>query len=110
MRMWNVDPKLLCRQHLLGEHNENHSFVGTLNKKISIKGFIDKGLLEIHNLRKRHHELEIEMISRGYKHNSPLKEFEEITLGNVNSEENLKDLCKRCSSCRERILYNENKQ
>ena len=27
MRQWNVDPKLLCRQHLFGEHVEDVNFV-----------------------------------------------------------------------------------
>ena len=26
MRMWLVDPKFMCNQHLLGEHVEMHSF------------------------------------------------------------------------------------
>lgn len=25
MRIWDVDPRLLCRQHLLGEHREHRS-------------------------------------------------------------------------------------
>ena len=36
MRMWMIDPKLLCRKHLLGEHLEIHMFVGTINKGINV--------------------------------------------------------------------------
>ena len=32
MRMWMVDPQIMCRQHLLGEHTEMHMFVGTLKR------------------------------------------------------------------------------
>ena len=32
MRQWMVDPRLLCRKHLLGEHVENHMFIGTLKR------------------------------------------------------------------------------
>ena len=32
MRDWKVNPKLLCRQHLLGNHLEVHMFVGTLRR------------------------------------------------------------------------------
>ena len=46
MRMWNVNPKTLCRKHLLGEHLEIHMFVGSINKKISMKGYLEKGFLE----------------------------------------------------------------
>ncbi len=30
MRMWMVDTKKLCRQHLLAEHSEMHMFAGAL--------------------------------------------------------------------------------
>ena len=36
MRMWNVDPKLMCNKHLLGEHVEMHMFFGTIQKGISM--------------------------------------------------------------------------
>jgi hypothetical protein len=49
-----VNPKIMCRQHLLGEHVEIHMFIGTLNRKKSVKGYLEKGLLEIHNLYARH--------------------------------------------------------
>ena len=40
MRMWMVDPKKMCRKHLLGEHVEIHMMVGTLLKGRSIDGFL----------------------------------------------------------------------
>ena len=101
MRMWNVNPKLMCNQHLLGEHVEHHMFVGTINKGKSIKGYIDKGLVEVHNLRKRHDEIAQEMNKRGFNHSSPLPEFEHTFAGKVNREENLKELRKRCKRCRD---------
>jgi len=69
MRMWKVNPKSLCRKHLLGEHVECHMFLGSLAKNISLKGYIEKGLVEVHNIIKRHDELAIELGSRGYQHN-----------------------------------------
>jgi len=57
MRMWMVNPKIMCRQHLLGEHVEIHMFVGTLSRGKSVKGYLEKGLLEVHNLYWRHEEL-----------------------------------------------------
>lgn len=119
MRMWNVDPKLLCRQHLIAEHCETHMFYGTIKKGISIKGYLDKGLIEVHNLESRHDELSKEMESRGYKHNSPWPEkkvgifhvlrgcvFEE-EWGKVNSEENIKILKEKCPECRRRMECQE---
>ena len=99
MRMWNVTPTKMCDKHLLGEHVECHMFVGTLNKKKSVQGYLDKGLLEIHNLKKRHNELAKEMRQRGIKHKSPLPEFELITMGKINSKENEIELKRRCVEC-----------
>jgi hypothetical protein len=101
MRMWNVKPELMCNQHLLGEHVEMHMFVGTLNKGKSIKGYIDKGLVEVHNLRKRHDEIAKEMKKREFSHCSPLKKFKENEIGKVNIKENLRELRKRCEKCRD---------
>jgi hypothetical protein len=105
MRMWNVDPKLLCRQHLLGEHLETHYFIGTIKKGKSIKGYIDGGLVEVHNILRRHDELAEEMKRRGYKHshNPDLYDCELWECGCVDSEQNIVELHRRCKDCRERI-------
>lgn len=52
MRQWNVNPKLLCRNHLLGEHYETHKTAGCIIKNKSLKGYIEKNFLEIHNTHK----------------------------------------------------------
>ncbi len=66
MRMWMVDPKKMCRKHLLGEHVEIHMMVGTLLKGRSIDGFLERGLLEPQSARIRHDALAAEMQARGY--------------------------------------------
>jgi Pyrimidine dimer DNA glycosylase len=94
-----VDPKLLCRQHLLGEHVETHMFVGTLNKGISVEGYLSRGLLEIHHLRDRHDELVAEMLRRGYEHHSELPAFAVVEAGHIDVEANLEELASRCPDC-----------
>jgi hypothetical protein len=97
--MWNVAPKFLCTQHLLGEHVEMHMFVGCINKNISIKGYIDRGLVEVHSIKQRHSDLATEMKKRVFNHASELPSFQEIIAGHVNvseSEDELKWRCKRC--------------
>ncbi len=37
MRTWMVPPQIMCRQHLLGEHNEIHKFVGAVTKRCTRK-------------------------------------------------------------------------
>ena len=106
MRLWMVDPKIMCRQHLLGEHLETHMFVGSINKGTSMDGYLRSGLLEIHNLRSRHDALVTEMVARGYNHKSPLPELKEVSLalrcGTIDRGAALDELVRRCSECHER--------
>jgi hypothetical protein len=101
--MWMVDPKILCRQHLLGEHNELHMFAGSIAKGKSIAGYIEKGLVEIHSIKSRHQELALEMERRGYKHQSSLKEFPSYAAGKVNPAKSMIDLIGRCKICSENL-------
>ena len=102
MRMWMIDPRKMCRKHLLGEHVECHMFLGTIRKGTSIKGYLEKGLLETHNLKKRHDDLAEEMTRRGYNHKTLLECYLPES-GFINVEHNEKDLKSRCSDCFERI-------
>lgn len=105
MRQWHINPKLLCRKHLLGEHVEHHMFIGALQKEKSIQGFIDKGLVEVETLLDRHEELAKELKRRGYNHKSPLQADKNLlySAGKVDKEANLRELYKRCPKCRKRI-------
>ncbi len=75
MRIWDLSPRRLCRNHLLGEHRELHAIWSVLvNGK---KGYARhpetlrwKGKLKA--LYGRHEKLVEEMGSRGYRHQSPL--------------------------------------
>lgn len=97
-----VDPAVLCRKHLLGEHVECHMFVGAILKGISLAGYKAKGLIEIHNLKLRHEALSREMLKRGYKHRSPLPIFKESHYGKININDNLTVLKERCDGCKKR--------
>ena len=110
MRMWNVDPGLMCRRHLLGEHVEMHMFVGAIRKGMPIKGYVERGLVETGNIGKRHDELAGEMEERGYAHNSPLADFSCESDGFVDVEKNLEELRSRCPECRERIEHYERRE
>lgn len=113
MRMWNVNPIFLCNRHLLGEHLEMHMFIGAIKKGTSIKGYIEKGLVEVHNIIKRHDILAYELLNRNMNHKSPIQRIELWEEGLVNIEENEKDLFNRCKDCYNNYLifksYMENK-
>jgi hypothetical protein len=109
--MWMVDPRILCRKHLLGEHLETHMFWGIIKKKCvsSLKGYVENNLLEIKSLKKRHDELVREMENRNYHHNTPMEVLEENEIENIrqieiDKEASLKELLKRCNECNKRYM------
>lgn len=76
MRIWDIPPEKLCRNHLLGEHRELHAIWSILTKGKT--GYANhpetkrwRGRLKA--LYHRHEELVIELIRRGYRHQSPLE-------------------------------------
>ena len=99
-RMWMVNPKKLCRNHLLGEHKELHQLIGSLNKGKSVQGHIDRGQIEVHNIKTRHKQLVQEMKARGYNHLAPLPKFRHYKAGKINISENEQELIRRCKDCR----------
>lgn len=109
MRMWMIEPRLLCRQHLLGEHSEIHKHRHNFVKQHSIRG--RHGQIEPMAMEKRHDSLAAEMVNRGYKHQSPYKQpcldhLEDIDrLGKVNRLESMRELANRCCDCSERMLW-----
>lgn len=106
MRMWLVNPKLMCDKHLLGEHVEMHMFAGCIRKGMSLQGYIDKGLYQPGWIGKRHDSLAAEMQERGMNHKSPL-ELEETPIKPLTEDfiwGSIVNLGKRCEKCRELIL------
>lgn len=78
MRIWDVDPKILCRQHLLGEHRELHGLWNILTMHGGVGGYSAhpetrrwRGKLAA--LHARHEALAEEMERRGYRHASTLE-------------------------------------
>jgi hypothetical protein len=99
-----VPPEWLCRQHLIGEHHEVHTAVGSI---LGIGRWTENetraGFAEPQNLVLRHDELVAEMLARGYYHGSPLPEFETRLFGRVDIIRSVSDLVERCPECRRRI-------
>jgi hypothetical protein len=103
-----VDPEILCRRHLLGEHNEIHKFRSTFERGYSIKKRVERNQIEPFSMKSRHDELAEEMMKRGYRHSSP---YEMPNLSSYPWREksrkvdlflSLQDLLSRCPECNER--------
>jgi len=75
VRIWDINPEILCRNHLLGEHRELHALWSIIvNKK---KGYSKhpetlRWVGKLKALYNRHELLVKEMKKRGYAHNSTL--------------------------------------
>jgi hypothetical protein len=107
VRMWGIEPKNLCNQHLLGEHLEMHMFLGCIKKGISLKGYYDNKLVCTNLIKIRHDDLVIEMISRGMNHNSPIVDmdfFKDFKYGEIDLDANVNELMSRCPKCKERFI------
>jgi len=75
MRIWDISPSLLCRQHLLGEHRELHAVWSVITKRK--KGYSKhpetmRWVGKLKALYGRHNKLVREMKKRGYAHKSIL--------------------------------------
>ena len=99
-----VNPRIMCREHLIGEHAEIHMFIGSINRGKSVKGYLDKGLLEMHSLYNRHEDLVKEMKRRNYNHNSKVNEKWKFAkkAGVIDKEKSYGELMSRCSKCKRR--------
>lgn len=108
--MWMIEPNLLCRKHLLGEHGEIHKHRHNFVKHHKIDRRISPIVqIEPMSMGKRHDDLAKEMIKRGYNHNSPYiqpdisylkKEQQEAT---VDIDLSYLDLSSRCPECLKNI-------
>ena len=107
MRMWMVDPKIMCRQHLLGEHVELHMLIGTLKKGISVAGYLADNLMEPESIESRHSALVAEMEHRDYNHKSPLPHFPVDYKRPIDKEAALTELLRRCPECRVKYYYSK---
>jgi hypothetical protein len=95
----------------MGSHVEIHMFLGTIKKKTSVKGYIDKNLLEPKLLKAYHDDLASEMNSRGYKHNTEItNEYfhecisllpEDQRKAKIDYISSGEELFKRCPDCNE---------
>lgn len=115
MRMWMVPPKVLCGQHLTGEHYETHMTYGALAKNKPggvnlVKALCNKGMMELSALQDRHDALAAELLARGGNHKSPLifewemfRDHYDLPDTKVDVMESMMELHKRCPKCRVKI-------
>ena len=77
MRIWDLEPDLLCRNHLLGEHRELHAIWSILTNGKSGYARHPETLRwegKLKALYLRHEALVTEMTNRKHNHANPLDE------------------------------------
>jgi hypothetical protein len=101
--MWMVDPKLMCHQHLLGEHVELHMLTAWIVSGKKVDGWALNNCLEPKAIGARHRQLAAEMMKRGYQHLSPLRQpvvaahqYPHVRVDNAAA---LAELQRRCKAC-----------
>lgn len=111
MRMWMLNPKILCDKHLRGEHGELHKFKPSFDRMYSITNRIHPIVqIEPANMKTRHDELVKEMIRRNMMHMShyELPDLSYLPKHQLYAKAdivfNTKDLCDRCNDCKKRLL------
>ena len=77
MRVWDINPKYLCRNHLLAEHRELHGLWNILTKHKGKGGYSRhpetlRWVGKKKALYFRHEALVEEFLKRGYRHHTPL--------------------------------------
>lgn len=107
MRIWDIEPKYLCRNHLLGEHVELHALwsIITNNKKgFSRHPETERWRGKLKALYARHGFLVEEMKKRKYIHKTPLNE--KLAIGKPEQDKLLQSVDQqkkllrgRCSRC-----------
>lgn len=111
VRMWvGIEPRELCDQHLLGEHNEIHKLVGGIRNHPHGHAIADgqaaKGNIDTTRINDRHDALAEEMERRGMSHESSMDwdPFEYFAgVGAIDEDRNREELAERCGDCAERI-------
>jgi hypothetical protein len=76
LRIWDIPPQKLCRQHLLGEHRELHAiWVVLTQNKLGYSRHPEtlRWRGKLHALYIRHSLLVNEIKNRGYEHKSNLE-------------------------------------
>jgi hypothetical protein len=114
MRMWMVNPKLLCNKHLLGCHGEIHKHRHNFVKKHSItKRIFPIVQIQPSAMQSRHDEIAEEMLRRGMNHHSPYsqpdisylpKEQREAVVDVQHSLNDLKGRCVECKRLQEEMI------
>jgi hypothetical protein len=100
MRMWMIDPRLMCSQHITGEHGEIHKHRHNFVKGHSIAG--RKGQIEPRAMKRRHDELAKFLKNHKSPYEMPDLSGYDLRGFTVDKVKSATELWKRCPACRQK--------
>ena len=106
MRMWMVDPALMCQKHRVGEHGEIHKHRHNFEKHHSIAGRVSPIIqIEPEAMKRRHDELAATLKNHKSPYEMPDLSYlpVEYREAKVDLCESMAELCRRCPDCRKLI-------
>lgn len=109
MRMWNIEPRLLCEKHLIQEHSDMHEIVFRFQLGLEVVGFVRDGSIDPTGVYVRHLNLEAEMTRRGATKFSPISFVQWRALSQwygsqlIDVGQSLTELKNLCEACRANI-------
>lgn len=105
--MWMIDPTLLCKQHILGEHHEIHKHRYSFEHEHSFEGYLrDTVTVEPLAMKERHDQLVDYLDNHDSPYSMPDLSYmpEWHRQAEVDQLESIVTLIIRCEDCREKIL------
>jgi len=112
MRQWiGIPPKIMCRQHLIGEYREHFAIKGLLKKQVRLDGYFRNNCIEPLSLQLRFDLLKEEMKNRNYKTKDLVFNTELFDYLNdkkhfkLDEKETFNLLMQKCSVCRKNALF-----
>jgi len=104
-RQWLVEPREMCKQHLLGEHLEAHIFLSKMQKGYKLDGFRKGSMFFGASYVQYRHDLIAEVLNQPHK--TPLllqdlkvEKYPYIAPTSKDFEKSSNDLYGRCERCR----------
>jgi hypothetical protein len=110
MRMWMINPRKMCPQHLVGEHFEIHKHRHNFVKRHRIDGRVKPVvLIEPLAMKKRHDELAKYLKNHKSPYSFPDLSYIPMDQRNakVDQKTSLDELSRRCPECKKLIETKE---
>lgn len=109
MRMWMINPKMMCNKHLIEEHAGLHKFLSNIKFKSCLKRAVESKRIELISYQERHDLLEKEITNRNNKTKPTpitmpdLSHIEKEYFIHIDRAQSIRALCTLCNKCADKM-------